>query len=375
MGQLHDGVRVPGLPVADTGRSPLLRRDQAVAVMSLAPGEPPAGRWRAAPSAELVDLVQRAAGTPVGRPLVVAVDGRGAGAGQWPPVLRRGRPGAAEAERRGIARDVDEGVTGDVEETTAFWHGWMNQELPLVADQRPWERARVVVAGTPTAVLDATQVLLAPPPPSTSPDEVLAVLDDVRRAGGRRAAGGWGVDALVGRQTRTHLDLDLAVDATSEAVAVELLRQRGYAVETDWRPVRVELAAPGRGRVDLHPVVVDATGHGRQEGVSGAHFDDPPGPSPRECPAGLRCRARPASSRWRSTTAARCEPRTSTTSSCSDICGSRHERLGASAAPRSGTGPRWVASSRHAAPRSGVARGASGRRHRTRRGRAQGPPR
>lgn len=55
----------------------------------------------------------------------------------------------AEAERRGIARDVAEGVNGDLEQATAFWHEWMGEELPFVADQRTWERACLVVAGTP----------------------------------------------------------------------------------------------------------------------------------------------------------------------------------------------------------------------------------
>lgn len=38
-------------------------------------------------------------------------------------------------------------------------------------------------------------------------------------------------------------------------------------------PVRVELARPGMGWVDLHPVVFDATGHGRQADLDGGHFD------------------------------------------------------------------------------------------------------
>lgn len=57
-------------------------------------------------------------------------------------------------------------------------------------------------------------------------------------------AGGWGVDALVGKQTREHRDLDLAIDATCEASALMTLDALGYEIETDWRPVRVELAAP-----------------------------------------------------------------------------------------------------------------------------------
>lgn len=89
-------------------------------------------------------------------------------------------------------------------------------------------------------------------------------------------AGGWGVDALVGRQTRAHRDLDLAIDADHEPVALDILSWLGYAVDTDWRPVRVELVAPNRGWVDLHPVAFDHAGYGRQADVDGGHFDYPP---------------------------------------------------------------------------------------------------
>jgi hypothetical protein len=50
----------------------------------------------------------------------------------------------------------------------------------------------------------------------------------------------------------------------------------GYRVETDWRPVRVELVRAGVGWVDVHPVVFDEDGHGRQAGFDGVHFDYPP---------------------------------------------------------------------------------------------------
>src|SRR4051812_37627781 len=100
--------------------------------------------------------------------------------------------------------------------------------------------------------------------------EVLEVLADLRGVGCRVwVAGGWGVDALVGHQTRPHRDLDLAVDADHESAAIPALEDRGYHIETDWRPVRVELAAPCRGWVDLHPVVFDSSGHGRQADRNG----------------------------------------------------------------------------------------------------------
>ncbi len=107
--------------------------------------------------------------------------------------------------------------------------------------------------------------------------EVMAVLTDLRGAScDFWVAGGWGVDALVGQQTRPHRDLDLAVDAEHETAAVDALGLLGYTVETDWRPVRVEFVASGRGWVDVHPVVFDRMGHGRQADVSGGNFDYPP---------------------------------------------------------------------------------------------------
>ena len=106
--------------------------------------------------------------------------------------------------------------------------------------------------------------------------DVLAVLDALERAGCRVwVGGGWGVDALAGRQTRPHRDLDLAVDAGHEAAAIGALEALGFVVETDWRPVRVELAADARRWVDLHPVVFDADGDGRQADRDGGHFDYP----------------------------------------------------------------------------------------------------
>jgi hypothetical protein len=84
--------------------------------------------------------------------------------------------------------------------------------------------------------------------------EVLKVLAALSALGCRFwLEGGWGVDALVGHQTRAHRDLDVDLDARCEGPTLAVLAEMGYIVETDWRPNRVELTAPGRGRVDLHP--------------------------------------------------------------------------------------------------------------------------
>lgn len=89
-------------------------------------------------------------------------------------------------------------------------------------------------------------------------------------------AGGWGIAALTGAQTREHRDLDLAISSPDVAACLECLAFLGYRPETDWLPVRIEYAAPGRGWVDVHPVAFDESGHGRQQGLDGGHFDYPP---------------------------------------------------------------------------------------------------
>jgi energy-coupling factor transporter ATP-binding protein EcfA2 len=64
----------------------------------------------------------------------------------------------AEAERRGIERD------GGDEAAIAFWHLWMDQELPFMADQQPWTRADIITNGTPLIPHDpATEVIIPQP--------------------------------------------------------------------------------------------------------------------------------------------------------------------------------------------------------------------
>jgi lincosamide nucleotidyltransferase A/C/D/E len=106
--------------------------------------------------------------------------------------------------------------------------------------------------------------------------EVHRVLDALADAGCRTwVAGGWGVDALVGRQTRPHRDLDLLVEDACLHEALAALGRLGYLVETDWLPIRVEVAAPGPRWVDLHPVAFDDDGHGMQAGPDGTAFEYP----------------------------------------------------------------------------------------------------
>jgi lincosamide nucleotidyltransferase A/C/D/E len=107
--------------------------------------------------------------------------------------------------------------------------------------------------------------------------EVLRVLSVLEAAGVRAGlTGGWGVDALLRRQTRAHGDADLGVPAEAVDTVVDALREIGYAVTLDQRPARLVLVSD-KGQVDLHPIVWGPTGSGIQTGFNGETFEYPPG--------------------------------------------------------------------------------------------------
>jgi lincosamide nucleotidyltransferase A/C/D/E len=68
--------------------------------------------------------------------------------------------------------------------------------------------------------------------------------------------GGWGVDALLGRITREHNDLDLILTLNDQARVVEVLVRNGFEIEEE-EIGRVVLVHPDHGRIDLHPVTFD----------------------------------------------------------------------------------------------------------------------
>ncbi|MFI5549847.1 nucleotidyltransferase domain-containing protein [Streptomyces sp. NPDC051738] len=96
-------------------------------------------------------------------------------------------------------------------------------------------------------------------------DEVLSVLTVLRSA---RAdvwiGGGWGIDALIGEQTRTHRDLDLMHRREQEDAVLAALNAAGFTETLDWRPVRFVLTAPDGREIDLHPLVFTEDGSAEQ---------------------------------------------------------------------------------------------------------------
>ncbi len=70
----------------------------------------------------------------------------------------------------------------------------------------------------------------------TRPSDVVAIIESIEATGVRCwVAGGWGIDALLGRQTRRHNDLDLCIDVADdgEARAAAALEHLGYRVTSE----------------------------------------------------------------------------------------------------------------------------------------------
>jgi lincosamide nucleotidyltransferase A/C/D/E len=89
-------------------------------------------------------------------------------------------------------------------------------------------------------------------------------------------AGGWGIDALLGRQTRQHRDLDLVHKVEEEGLLMTVLTATGYVESLDERPVRFVMTNAAGVELDLHPLDFAEDGSARQAaGNSGATFTYP----------------------------------------------------------------------------------------------------
>ncbi|WP_194896229.1 nucleotidyltransferase domain-containing protein [Catenulispora pinisilvae] len=92
-------------------------------------------------------------------------------------------------------------------------------------------------------------------------DDVLEVLARLSEAGADHwIGGGWGIDALVGAQSREHRDLDLMHRLDQEPAVLAALARAGFAETLDWRPVRFAMADASGREIDLHPLVFGEDG-------------------------------------------------------------------------------------------------------------------
>ncbi len=74
--------------------------------------------------------------------------------------------------------------------------------------------------------------------------------------------GGWAVDALLGRQTRPHDDLDIAVEERHVPALRTMLARRGYrdVPRDDSHRWNFVLGDDDGRQVDVHVIVLDAAG-------------------------------------------------------------------------------------------------------------------
>jgi hypothetical protein len=126
-------------------------------------GEPEAGPWRAEPLSTVIEALTRPVpgGAVRGSPVVLAVDGR-SNAGKTTLAARIGGavPGSAVVHTDDIAR------IGKPNEAPTLVHHreWMAEEILFNAAQRTWQRADVIVCGTPQVPYDpVTEIVVAPP--------------------------------------------------------------------------------------------------------------------------------------------------------------------------------------------------------------------
>src|SRR3954470_23140938 len=93
------------------------------------------------------------------------------------------------------------------------------------------------------------------------------VIDVLERVPDAIVDGGWAIDAVVGRVTRVHDDLDLVLPAARLEDAVAVLRTLGFTERLDEPPARVVLSTPYDQRVDMH--VVTPTERGMVQEIAG----------------------------------------------------------------------------------------------------------
>ena len=88
--------------------------------------------------------------------------------------------------------------------------------------------------------------------------------------------GGWAIDALVGKRTRQHEDLDVVVDLNEVETIKQELGARGFEVTGDELPTRLAMKDAKGRNIDFHTVTFDEEGGGVQRLQNGGSYRYPP---------------------------------------------------------------------------------------------------
>lgn len=77
--------------------------------------------------------------------------------------------------------------------------------------------------------------------------------------------GGWGVEALLGKQTRNHRDLDIVIEQKHLEATVTHCQQQGFSdvPQADSRAWNFVLGNDDGLLIDFHVIVLDAAGNGQ----------------------------------------------------------------------------------------------------------------
>jgi lincosamide nucleotidyltransferase A/C/D/E len=107
--------------------------------------------------------------------------------------------------------------------------------------------------------------------------DVIEIVDCLHRADIRVwLDGGWGVDALVGEQTREHGDLDLVIAIADALPAQRALERLGFTTAQCEMQTRFVVRDRHGRTVDFHTVAFDAEGGGTQILPDGRRWRYPP---------------------------------------------------------------------------------------------------
>ena len=84
--------------------------------------------------------------------------------------------------------------------------------------------------------------------------------------------GGWGIDALLGEQTRPHDDLDVIIRSDDVEAAIRVTREIGFAMMKDELPQVFVVRDSVDRRIDFHPVRFRSDGSAVQESNNGGEW-------------------------------------------------------------------------------------------------------
>lgn len=90
--------------------------------------------------------------------------------------------------------------------------------------------------------------------------KILALIDSVGVSSW--LDGGWGVDALLKRESRLHVDIDLVIALEDAQKLVDRLTEQGFVRTRGRPPTCFVLSDSAHREVDVHPVTFTDTGDG-----------------------------------------------------------------------------------------------------------------